>query len=160
MIGLLIVVALFNFLAIKLNKRLNANRVLHIWMFTSTFQLLFDMFVDFKYLGYWYFTKEIDWISILYIIFLVQPVNIIFLNYYPFKKKIHSRVIFILGFNVLILLYEKIALLPEPWGYFHYGWWKIWYSAIINPILLISLILYYHYIVYLEQKIIRHSRIQ
>ncbi|GKU82633.1 hypothetical protein [Niallia sp. NCCP-28] len=160
MIGLLIAVALFNFLAIKLNKRLNANRVLHIWMFTSTFQLLFDMFVDFKYLGYWYFTKDIDWISILYTIFLVQPVNIIFLNYYPFKKGIVSKIMFIFGFNVVILLYENVTLLPEPWGYFHYGWWKIWYSALINPILLISLILYYHYIVSLEQKVIRYARIK
>ena len=157
MIGLLIAVALFNFFAIKLNKRLNINQVLHIWMFTSTFQLLFDIFVDFKYLGYWYFTKEIDWISILNIIFLVQPVNIIFLNYYPFKKRLGSRIFFILCFNLLILLYEKIALLPEPWGYFHYGWWKIWYSAILNPFLLLVLISYYRYIIYLEKKIIRHA---
>jgi len=160
MLGLLIAVVLFNFLAIKLNKKLNANRVLHIWMFTSTFQLLFDTFVDFKYLGYWYFTKEIDWISILNIIFLVQPVNIIFLNYYPFKKKMHIKLLFILCFNLIILLYEKITLLPEPWGYFHYGWWRIWYSAIINPFLCLFLIFYYNYIVYLEQKIIRHSHIE
>lgn len=160
MIGLLIAVVLFNFLAIKLNKKLNANRILHIWMFTSTFQLLFDTFIDFKYLGYWYFTQEIDWISILNIIFLVQPVNIIFLNYYPFKKKKYIKILFILCFNLIILLYEKIALLPEPWGYFHYGWWRIWYSAVINPILFFFLIFYYNYIVYLEQKIIRHSRIE
>ncbi|MFT8320145.1 MAG: hypothetical protein ABF649_04500 [Bacillus sp. (in: firmicutes)] len=153
MIGLLLAVFLFNFLAVTLNKHLNGNCVLHIWMFTISFQMLFDIFIDFKYAGYWYFSKDIDWQSILNIVFLVPPVNIIFLNYFPFKQAIFKQFCYIICWDIALLLYEKIALLSEPWGYFHYGWWKLSYSALLNPILLFLLVLYFKYICYLEKRL-------
>lgn len=33
-------------------------------MFTIAFQTLVDLYLDMKLLGYWYFTKEVDWITI------------------------------------------------------------------------------------------------
>jgi hypothetical protein len=52
-----------------------------------------------------------------------------------------------------ILLYEMITLHPEPWGYFHYGWWNLWYSAIIAPVLLLITLGYYKWGLKLENKL-------
>ncbi len=50
-----------------------------------------------------------------------------------------------------------ITLLPEPWGFFHYGWWTLWHSAILNPILLIILLGYYKWVWKIENKLIMNN---
>ncbi|MEH7072692.1 hypothetical protein [Neobacillus drentensis] len=152
MIGLLIAIILFNYLAFKKNKILTGNQTVQIWTFTIAFQVLFDIFIEFKFHGYWYFDKGIDWEGILPHVFLVPPANMIFLNWYPFKSKVINKLIYLALFTIGILIYEAIALLPAPWGYFHYGWWKLWHAAILDPILLLILLGYYKWICKLELK--------
>lgn len=152
MIGLLIAIILFNYLAFKGNKTLTGNQIVHIWVFTVAFQTLFDLFVEFKYHGYWYFDKEIDYSGLLPHAFLVPPVNMIFLNWYPYKSKVIKQIFYVLIFIIVILIYEAITLLPEPWGFFHYGWWKLWHAAILDPILLFMLLGYYKWICKLEKN--------
>lgn len=152
-IGLLISILLFNFLAFRLNKHLNKNQLLHVYIFSIAFQLLFDIIIDFKLHAYWYFTIEIEWDILLYAIFLVPPVNIIFLNYFPFKKSFLHKIMVILLWNIAFLLYEFLTLSPEPWGYFHYGWWKWWYSALLNPVLLLIVLKYFRCIKKIESSI-------
>lgn len=155
MIGLLLAIAIFNFVAFKTNKILTANQIVHIWMFTIAFQLNFDVFIEYKYHGYWYFGKEVDWSGTLPHLFLIPPVNMIFLNKFPYRTKKRKQIFFICLFVLFLLLYDVITLLPEPWGYFHYGWWKLWHAAIIDPILLLILLGYYKWIVRLERKAVR-----
>jgi hypothetical protein len=151
MIGLLIAIIAFNYLAFKKNKRLTGNQIVHIWTFTIAFQTIFDLIVEFKFHGYWYFDKEIDWAGLLAHLFLVPPVNMIFLNWYPHHSKIIKKILYIILFVIAILLYEVITLLPEPWGFFHYGWWKLWHAAVLDPLLLLILLGYYKWICKLEQ---------
>ena len=151
MVGLIIATVFFNLIALKINKRISLSHMYHIWVFTIAFQTVFDVFVDFKYHGYWYFSKNIDWQAAL-ALFLVPPVNIVFLNYFPYKKTFMKKILYIAGWEIVLLLYEVIALLPEPWGYFHYGWWTLWHSLVINPILLMILLGYYKWIVKLEKR--------
>ena len=152
-VGLIISIFVFNYCAFRLNKHLNKNQILHIYIFSITFQLLFDIIIDFKLHAYWYFTIAIEWHVLLYALFLVPPVNILFLNCFPFKKSITKKIIAICLWNFAFLLYEFIALFPEPWGYFHYGWWKWWYSALLNPFLLYLVITYYRFIQKIEKSI-------
>ncbi|MED4228265.1 CBO0543 family protein [Neobacillus cucumis] len=152
MIGLIIAIVIFNSCALKIKKRLSPNQMYHIWMFTIAFQSIFDVYVDFKYHGYWYFTKNVDWQSFIAHIFLVPPVNVIFLNFFPYKKELYKKILYIAVWEILLLLYESIALLPEPWGFFYYGWWTIWHSIIINPILLLILVGYYKWVCKLEKR--------
>ena len=152
MVGIIIAVILFNLIALKVKKRLTRSEMLQIWLFTSLFQLMFDLFISFKYHGYWYFNKGIDWGSLPVYLCLVPPVNIIFLNIYPLKSTFWKQVSFFLAWNVGIVIYEIITLLPEPWGYFHYGWWKLYHSAIINPFLLFSLMGFYKLVSRLERE--------
>lgn len=152
MIGLMVSVIIFNFIAIKTNKRLSLLQVIHIWTFTIAFQMLFDFIVEFKYHGYWYFSKNVDWIGLIPRTVLIPPVNVIFLNWYPFEKKASSRIGYVVLFVIAIILYELAALLPEPWGYFHYGWWEIGHSIIVDPIILFVLLGFYKWIVWIEEK--------
>jgi hypothetical protein len=152
MIGLLLAIISFNVLAFVSNKKLTGNQIVHVWSFTIAFQIIFDTIVEFKYHGYWYFDKEVDWLGLLPHTILVPPVNMIFLNWYPHKGTFIKQLFFFTMFVIAILMYEVITLLPEPWGYFHYGWWKIWHAVIADPILLLIILLYYKWICSLEKK--------
>lgn len=152
MIGLLIAIIAFNYLAFKTNKTLTGNQIVHIWVFTIAFQTLFDVLIEFKYHGYWYFDREIDWAGLLPHLLLVPPVNMIFLNWYPYKTNFIKKMVYIIFFVISILIYEIITLLPEPWGYFHYGWWKLWHAAVLDPFLLLILLGYYKWICKLEKR--------
>jgi hypothetical protein len=143
MIGLFIAVLVVNIIAFSTNKRLTPNQIVHIWMFTIAFQMNFDFYVDMEHHGYWYFTQNADLKELPTNIALVPPVNMIFLNFYPFEKSKIKQVFFFILFLIGILIYEAISLLPEPWGYFHFGWWNLGYSAFLDPLLLLVLLGYY-----------------
>jgi len=152
MVGIIIAVILFNLIALKVKKRLTRSEMLQIWLFTTLFQLMFDLFVSLKYQGYWYFSKGIDWQSLLVYLCIVPPVNLIFLNVYPSKSPLWKQLSFFLAWNVGIVIYEVLTLLPEPWGYFHYGWWSLYHSVIINPFLLLILLGFYKLVSRLEHE--------
>lgn len=151
MVGFILAVALFNFVAYKTNMRLTKNQVLHIWSFTIILQMAFDGYIDHRSHGYWYFSKEIGFLDLLAVTILVPPVNIIFLNWYPLHSSFQKKSFYYLYWLIFMLIYELIALLPQPWGYFNYGWWKLWYSLLIDPFLLIILVTYYKWICKIEK---------
>ena len=152
MILLLLSVIIFNYLAYKTNKSLTKNQIVHIWFFTIAFQLIFDIFVDLKYHGYWYITKDIDWEAFPAYTVLIPPVNIMFLNWFPYKKGFFTIVRYIFIWEIFLLFYEWLASLPSPFGYFRYGWWHLGISAVINPILLLILVGYYKWILKIEKE--------
>jgi hypothetical protein len=152
MLGLITSIILFNFIAFKTNTRLSKNQILQIWLFTIAFQTIFDTYVDLEYKGYWYFTRHADWQSLLNLILLIPPVNMMFLNWYPFTLSLIRQILYFIGWEVVLLTYEMLALLPEPYGYFHYGWWNLGHSAVINPLLLLSLLHFYKFVLKLERE--------
>jgi hypothetical protein len=153
MIGLITAIIIFNIIAFKTNKKLTSNQIYQIWTFTIAFQNVFDLFIDMKYHGYWYFTQDVNWSALPAHIMLLPPVNMMFLNWFPFNTKLSKRFFYFIFWVIGILIYELIACLPKPWGYFHYGWWKIWHSAIIDPILFLILLGYYKLICKAEKKL-------
>ncbi|MCS0788878.1 hypothetical protein [Cytobacillus pseudoceanisediminis] len=157
MILLIASIIAFNMIAFKINKKMTPSQVLQIWTFTIAFQMLFDLIVEFKHHHYWYFSPDVEWAGLLPRLFLIPPVNIIFLNGYPFSKGVLKKMVYLLFFVAAIILYEMAALLPEPWGYFNYGTWKIWYSIMVDPFLLLSLALFYKFLILLEQKSSLHK---
>jgi hypothetical protein len=153
MFGMIIAAILFNFFAFTTKKRLTKNQILHIWTFTISAQLIFDVMIEFKYWGYWYFDKEPNWAGLMAHIVLVPPVNMMFLNWYPFRGDLIKRFSYIIFWVVAILLYEVIALLPEPWGYFNYGWWRLWHAALLDPMLLLLMVKFYKLITRFEGEL-------
>jgi hypothetical protein len=146
MIGLFLAIFFFNVIAFLTNTRLTKNEILHLWTFTIAFQSLVDLLLNHKYQGYWYFTEDIDIIALPALTVLVPPVNMMFVNWYPFNRRFLIQSIYIIVWSVSLILYELVTLLPEPWGYFHYGWWKIYYSLLENPVLLVILVSYYRWV--------------
>jgi len=147
MIGLIIAIITFNLLLFIFNIKFSKKQIAHIWMFTAAFQAAFDIYIDIKYQGYWYFSKSVDWASLPTYLVLVQPVNVLFLNFYPFQNCVREKIKYFVCWEVALLTYELITLLPEPWGYFHYGWWNLFYSALVNPLLLYILVTYYKHFI-------------
>ncbi|WP_160723585.1 hypothetical protein [Bacillus sp. USDA818B3_A] len=160
MVGLIFSIGIFNLIALKIKKKLSISQMVHIWVFTIALQTIFDVYIDLKYHGYWYFSKSVDWNSFLVLIFLVPPVNVIFLNFFPYKKELMKKILYIAGWEIGLLLYESMTLFPEPWGYFHYGWWTLWHSLFLNPILLLILVGYYNWICRLEKKSITNNELK
>ncbi|MCM3240456.1 hypothetical protein M3589_22555 [Heyndrickxia oleronia] len=157
MVGLITAIIIFNFIAFKVaTKKLSTNRIVHIIAFTLVLQTSFDLYIEFKYHGYWYFTKGIEYSGLLAHLFVVPPVNVLFIKWYPHHAKWWKVFLYYLVWEIGTLGYEFLALLPEPWGYFHYGWWNIGYSIILNPILLILLYFYYKWIVKIEKSACKH----
>lgn len=151
MIGLVIAIILFNIVAFITNKRLTKNQIIHIWTFTIILQMAFDTYIDHKYQGYWYFTKDVDFLDLPTVTVLIPPVNMMFLNWYPHHSTLFKKALYYLCWLTFMVIYEVIALLPEPWGYFHYGWWKLRYSIMLDPLLLLSLVTYYKWIRKIEK---------
>lgn len=148
-------IIIFNLIAYKTVKRFSGNMIAHICLFTIAFQMVFDVFIDLKYAGFWYFTKGVDWIALPGYTVLIPPVNLMFLNWFPFDSSLLKGIFYVGVWELILLCYELITLLPEPWGFLHYGWWELWYSAFINPILLFILLRYYKLVLKLEEKVKR-----
>jgi hypothetical protein len=151
---LFISILLFNYIAYKKNK-IPMHRSISIWSFTIAFQITFDVFIEFKYYGYWYFDKGVDWIGVLPHTLLIPPINILLLSWFPYNSNLFKQVIYITSWTIGALIYEGLTLLPEPWGYFHLGWWELWYDSIVVPILILILLAYYKMICKLENEAVK-----
>lgn len=152
MVGFWVSLFVFNVLAFFFHHRLSNVQILCVWLFTVSFQTITDVFLDFHYQAYWYFTKEVEWLTLPNVLFLVPPVNIIFLHFFPFGEGKKKQLVYLFGFTVTILLYELFTLLPQPLGYFHYGWWEFYYSALLDPFLLLSVVGFYKFVLFLEKR--------
>ena len=151
MLGLIIAVILFNSAAFIFNKRLTKNQIVHTWTFTILLQMIVDAYLSVKYHGYWYFNKGVEWMDLPAFTLLGAPVIMLFLNWYPLQSSFFKRMIYIIFWSILILIYEVITLLPEPWGFFNYGWWKLSYSAIWYPGLLLIELYFYQWVCKIEK---------
>ncbi|BDH61677.1 hypothetical protein MTP04_18070 [Lysinibacillus sp. PLM2] len=152
MIGLIIAVIFFNTVAFITVKQLTKSQMAHMWIFTILLHLLVDLYLGLKYHGYYYFNKGIEWIDLPAVTLITPPVVLLFLNRFPFRDSFLKRFVYIILWSIVPVIYEALALLPQPWGFFHYGWWKLTYSAIVYPVLLTIIVSYYMWICHLEKK--------
>ncbi|MBT2757974.1 hypothetical protein J7E71_19060 [Mesobacillus foraminis] len=153
MIGLLLSILIFNIIAFKTNKRLSVNQIIHIWTFTIAFQTTFDIIIEDKYQSYWYFKQNSEWRDLPAYLLVIPPVNMMFINWFPQKSSILKQLHYVIIWELFLLGYELLTLLPEPFGYFTYGWWHIWVSAFLNPLLLGVLLVFYRWIVKVENSV-------
>lgn len=142
MLVLLITVLIFNFISFIIPKKMSAIEILSTTLFATFLQLNTDIFLDLKYDLYGYFKKGVDWGGMIYIVGIFPAVNVIFLNYFPYQKRLFHKILYIFGCTVLALLFELLFLWS---GTFYYSGWKLWYSAILYPFLYLTLILFHRY---------------
>jgi hypothetical protein len=150
MLFLILTVILFNIIVIFMPKRMSGIEMVATSFFSMYLQLVFDVYLDLKYDLYGYFEKGADWESVIYLLGIYPAVNLLFLNFFPYKKAFKGKFYYISGWVLFSIVYEKLFLWS---GTFYYNGWKMWYSFIIYPGLLLILVLFHNYILYLLKKV-------
>jgi hypothetical protein len=131
-------------------KKLTRIEIFSTVFFAMTLQDNVDIYLDGKYDLYGYFTKGIQWKTLIAIIGVYPAIITIFLNYYQFQRQWRNKLVYIFGWSGLAVLYEFLAVKS---GYFYHNGWSYVYSAFSYPILF-----FIHVIVLkIVRKLVRES---
>jgi hypothetical protein len=117
-------------------KRLSKLELYTSSLFAAFLGTIADVYLDVKFDWYGFFNKGADWHYIPILLFVYPAANILLLNFYPEHKRFTYKVLYILGFSCITLIFEYISLHTEI---FYYNEWKLWYSAICYPFLYLIL---------------------
>ncbi|MFJ5770293.1 hypothetical protein [Psychrobacillus sp. NPDC093180] len=143
MFFIIISIITFSMVIYFMPKRMTIMEMYATSWFALTFVLTADLYLSYKHHFYGYFSEG-DWeYKTLIIHFGVFPTyNAIFLNFFPQKR--WGQLMYILGHSLILVGYEWASIQA---GAFYYKEWKLWYSALLYPIILL--------ILYLNLKILR-----
>ncbi|WP_429999730.1 CBO0543 family protein [Metabacillus fastidiosus] len=81
---------------------------------------------------YGYFTPGIQLESSLVVLILFPSSDVLFMNFYPFKKSLLNQGFYIICWSIFCLLFEYASIAS---GYFYHNNWNYWYSAFSYPLL-------------------------
>lgn len=140
---LILTVIVLNAVFWYMPKQLTAIEIFSTCMFALVFELIVNIYLDLKLDWYGYFKKGVQWGSMIAIFGIYPAANTIFLNYYQYMEKVKQKFWYIIGCSVLAVVYEWLA---EKSGYFYYHQWKLWYSAILYPIIFFILVLVFKFV--------------
>ena len=116
-------------------KRISWETMYTTSWFALIFQLTADVILSVKYQLYGYFGAGIDIKSFILTLLLYPTYNAIFLNFFP-KASHWKQALYIIGNTIIITCYEYAILQTDA---FYYSGWKLWYSAISYPAILLLL---------------------
>jgi len=109
-----------------------------------------DLIFAVKYNLYILVTEDIDYSPIFVGFFIYPAFNLIILNYFPYKKSLWQKIIYIFIWTIISLLYEVISVKVD---FLHYRTWTLLYSAIVYPIVII----FFSYNLYLYRKLVKDN---
>ncbi|WP_367593482.1 CBO0543 family protein [Heyndrickxia camelliae] len=117
-------------------------RISNLEMYTTTlfalyFEAMVNVYLDLKYDLFGYFHKGVDWATLPIITLLYPAVNILFLNFYPYKRSTFIKALYILLSSIISIFFEWVFLQTS---FFYYNSWKLWYSLLLYPIIFITLL--------------------
>jgi hypothetical protein len=137
---LLVTSAIFIATVIFMPKRITWLEIYTTAWFGVAFASLADIYFDLKLELYGFFDRgQASW-EVLILYFGMYPTyNAIFLNFFP-KSNRWKQALYILANDVFLFCYEWFML---QIGVLYYNTWKIWYSALAYPLIL--LILYWNW---------------
>lgn len=127
-----IVLLLASIYTIRKIKSVKISELYTTSLFAILMAFLADMYLDVKLDLYGFFQKGIDWSYLPILLIDYSAANILFLRFFPYKKTIIKKMIYILGWSLGSLAFEQIALHTDL---FYYNGWKWWSSAIAYPFL-------------------------
>ncbi|WP_424923011.1 CBO0543 family protein [Alicyclobacillus sacchari] len=129
-------------------KHISGLQIWSVSLFSLVTECLSDMILDLKLNLFGYFSPGYQWSGFLPI-FLYPPINAVFLNYYPYKARKWYRLLYIVGWIAFCLGYE-IAALKSKFFYYHH--WKLWYSAMCYPVLLLMVLCNFKFTQWLQRR--------
>src|SRR4051794_1695401 len=99
---LIISALIFSVYAIFMPKKLTRIEIFSTIFFAMTLQDNVDIYLDGKYDLYGYFTKGIQWKTLIAIIGIYPAITTIFLNYYPSQRQWQNKLVYILAWSGLL----------------------------------------------------------
>lgn len=136
MIFLILSIVVLNSIAILIPKRMTKIEMYATILFSLVFELVTNLFLEFKYDLYGYFEDGVHWKDLMPILGLYPATNVIILNYYPFIKSKTIKAYYIIGWSALLVLFEWASVQAS---FFYHNGWKYWHSALAYPVIIFIL---------------------
>lgn len=133
---IIISIIVFNTIAFLIPKQMTKIEMFTTSLFAMLLQKQVDILLALKYELYGYVGK-IKISNVISNYGIYPAVNIIFLNFFPFKKSLKRKIYYILVWAAFLVGFEWACVKA---GYFYHNGWKYWYSALANPIILLILV--------------------
>ncbi|GGH83872.1 hypothetical protein JOD43_000798 [Pullulanibacillus pueri] len=141
---------IFLLLVIFSKKHLSKLEMYTSSIFAIVLDFVVDYLLEFKYHLYGYFRiYKADYEDFIVILGIYPLIDILYLNYFPFKKSRIVQVLYVIGWSCFSIFYEWLAVRSEL---FYYNGWKLIYSVPIYPILFLILLGKFWFINYLKRK--------
>ncbi|GKU81861.1 hypothetical protein [Niallia sp. NCCP-28] len=125
------------FLSIIVPKRISMIEIYATSFFAYSFGITTDIILNFKYDWYGYGEEGAQIYTTICLILVYFSINILYLNFFPFSLKALHKTLYILLWTLLSIAYEAFIVHTHM---FYYNEWKLWYSAILYPIIFSILI--------------------
>jgi len=144
MIYIFICLVIFNMIAIFMPKRLKKIEIYATCFFAFNFGRITDDLLDVKLNLYGFVSEGLQYLGFLAQLLIYPSISTLFLNFFPFDKSVAAKSYYILGWSLFSICFEWISLQTN---FFYYTTWKLWYSAMLYPIIF--------YILYANLKLVR-----
>jgi len=142
-------ILLFNSIAFIMKKKINGYVYYTTIYFGLFFAVMFDKLTD-KYKTYGFFQAGIIDPKELSVIFGIYPATaMMIINWFPYKRSFAYKTAYILGWSAFSTFYQWLATIS---GFFQPQNWKLWYSALLYPLIYGILILHVYFIHWLFKK--------
>lgn len=137
----MIILIIFIILAITsfyIPKRIGKIEIYATSFFAYAYGITTDMVLDLHYNLYGYFQEGFQWSGLFGVILYFPLVSFCFLNFYPAENKLIKKATYLLFWCIFSIIFEWICVQTE---FFYYNGWKLWYSALLYP-LIFSVLIY------------------
>ncbi|MFC0415205.1 CBO0543 family protein [Cytobacillus solani] len=134
---------IFIFVLYLIPKNITKSEQYTIALFSILLGLMVDVVFDIKYHLYGYIYPGVQYLGFLPILIFFPVAGIVFINFYPNRKPLMSKLLYIIGWTIFSLVFEYISLVA---GYFYYNGWKYLYSAFSYPFLLWLQLLHFKFL--------------
>lgn len=138
MIFVLISIIILILLAVLVPKRISQIELYATCFFAYSFGITVDIIFDFMYDLYGYISEGPQFTGIIFVMAVYFSINTLYLNYFPFKKSLVSKILYIFAWSIFSICFEVIIVRTKM---FYYNGWKWWYSCCLYPIIFTILVL-------------------
>lgn len=128
----------FNVMAYFIPKKLSQSEMYSTSLFALVYGTTTDMILDLHYNLYGYFNKGFQWSGLLVEYLYFPAISILFLNLFPFSKKLKSKLIYFIGWELFSIIFEWCSVHTHL---FYYNGWKLWYSVLVYPFIFLTLLI-------------------
>jgi hypothetical protein len=148
---LFVYISSFIFLLVAYNipKKMKPYQIYVTTIFAIAFGLLVDTILAVKYKFYVLDKPGVQIPPLIGQVILYGTTSVILLNLYPFNKSKKRKMVFIVCFTLITIVFEFLSYKA---GFIKYNEWKMWYSALCYPFLIYFLILHYHFFKWLVER--------